>query len=178
MKYTKWNSLKNRPKYTNIATITFLISFIFIFMSSCKGQSKKEKENVGLLISDTTNKPQVNVKVNKQYDKNGKIVKYDSTYSYVYKGSSGGTIPLNNDSVFSNFKSYFNIHSPGMFDMQNKNIFFNDSLFKYDFFNDDYFQKRFELNQRLFGDFYKQLDSMKGDYLKRTYPDKKPKGDH
>ena len=175
MKNIKRNSNQDRLKKRNLLSLALLFSFIFIVMSSCKGQVKKEKENNSDLLTDAISKPQVNVNVNKHYDKNGNIIKYDSTYSYVYRGSSGKMMPLINDSVFNSFKSYFNIHSQGMFDNQNNSIFLNDSLFKYDFFNDDYFQKRFELNQKLFGAFYKQMDSLKGNYLRETYPGKTPR---
>jgi hypothetical protein len=176
MKTNSWNGPFEWPHKRKFLSITLVLSCIILVLS-CKGQvNEEEKESDISTISDTLKKPQVRVKVNKQYDKNGKIVSYDSTYSYVYKGGSSQTLPFNNDSVFSDFRSYFKLHSPALFDKHYDNIFFTDSLFKYDFFNEDYFQKRFDLNQQLFSNFYKQMDSLKGDYLKETYGNQKSKG--
>lgn len=149
--------------------------FLFIVLTSCNAQTHKEEvdqtEKIkGIGLVDSINKPKINVKVNKQYDKSGKMIKYDSTYSYVYSGKSGKNTRADNDSIFNQFRSYFNIHSSDLFDRQNQNVFFNDSLFKYDFFNDDYFQKRFELNKDMFSQFFWQMDSLKGSFLKDKYP--------
>ncbi|MDP1800719.1 MAG: hypothetical protein Q8L81_05175 [Bacteroidota bacterium] len=149
--------------------------FLFIVMVSCNAQTQKEQvdqtKNIkDIELVDSLNKPKIDVKVNKQYDKSGKMIKYDSTYSYVYSGENGINILADNDSIFNQFRSYFNIHSSDLFDKQNKSVFFNDSLFKYDFFNDDYFQKRFELNKDIFSRFFWQMDSLKGSFLKNTYP--------
>jgi hypothetical protein len=152
-----------------------LVSVPFIIFSGCNGQtpkgnnqlfaSKKDKE----AISDTLNKPQINVKVNKQYDDKGRIIKFDSTYSYFYS-SPGGSLQQSNDIVYSQFRSFFDQSYPDFFNHQNDNIFFNDSFFKYDFYNNDYFQKRFELNRKMFERMYQQMDSLKWNYLQDNYP--------
>ncbi|MBL7913338.1 MAG: hypothetical protein JNJ41_19905 [Bacteroidia bacterium] len=149
--------------------------FLFFVLTSCNAQTHKEQvgqtEKIkGTEQVDSLNKPKIDVKVNKQYDKNGKMIKYDSTYSYVYSGKSGKNMRADNDSIFNQFRSYFNINSSDLFEKHNQNIFFNDSLFKYDFFNDDYFQKRFELNKDMFSQFFWQMDSLKGSFLKDNYP--------
>jgi hypothetical protein len=153
-----------------------LVSFLFAFFSGCNGQTQKENasalsnKNKGEVAkTDTSNKPDINVKVNKQFDDKGNLIKYDSTYSYYYSGPKG-PLRSGNDSVYSGFRSFFEKNYPDVISRHNRNIFFNDSLFKYDFFNDDYFQKRFELNEKMFENIYQQMDSIKRDYLKRTYP--------
>lgn len=152
-----------------------LMSILFVVFSGCNGQTQKkpsEKINGGnenIIIADSTNRPRVSVKVNKQYDDKGNIIQFDSTYSYVYS-SPTGSMRLDNDSVFSNFRSFFEKNHPSLMDRNINNIFFNDSLFKYDFFNDDYFQKRFELNEKMFGSMYQQMDSIKKQYLRQNYP--------
>lgn len=135
-------------------------------MSGCNGQSEKkstlnpgDKKNA---LSDTLNKPDVRVKVNKTYDDKGHIVSYDSTYTY-------GFSKIGSDSIFNHFKLYFGKSSPELFEKYNNRIFFNDSLFKYDFFNDNFFEERFQLNQDLFGNFYHQLDSLKSSFLQENY---------
>lgn len=154
-----------------------LVSLLFVTFSSCNGQTQKANEQ---LLSDKNkessakeaaeNKPRVDVKVNKQYDDKGRIVKFDSTYSYFYS-SPKGSMKLGNDSVFNSFRSFFDKSYPDYMNRKNDNVFFNDSLFKYDFFNDNYFQKRFELNEKLFENMYQQMDSIKREFLKQNYPD-------
>lgn len=142
-------------------------SFLLIF-SSCQGQNQKENHSL-LQNKDSLSKPQVHIKVNKQYDNKGNIIRFDSTYSYAYS-SPKGEIKLSNDSVFKQFHTFFNTTHPNFFDNKNHNLFFNDSLFKYDFFNNDYFQKRFELNQKMFEQMFKEMDSIKQNYMQLNYP--------
>lgn len=153
-----------------------LVSLLFVVFSGCNGQTKKENsqlaetKKVTLLHEDSLAKPRIDVKVNRQYDDKGNIVKFDSTYSYFYS-SPKGSMHLGNDSVFSSFRSFFEKNYPNLMDSHTNSIFFNDSLFKYDFFNDDYFQKRFELNNKMFENMYKQMDSIKRGFMKQNYPD-------
>ncbi len=177
MENNKWHTPLKGYKTSKCLSLGFLLSFIFMF-TFCNGQDKKIKDNLAdksanneLILDDTLNKPKVNIKVNKQYDKNGNLIRFDSTYSYVYK-SNTDNFSLSNDSTFNKLKSYFNIPAPGMFE-HNNGMFMNDSLFTNNFFNEDYFRKQFELDQTLFADFYKQMDVLKKNYLRDSYPDKK-----
>ena len=146
--------------------------FIFLFCLgslACNGQKGNPKKDYITSHSDTTlSKPRVDIKVNKKYDARGNLISFDSTYSYFYL-SPQGKRSMNNDSLFQRFKlfnqEYFN-------KMQEKfnNTFLNDSLFKYDFFNPDYFRKRFELNMKRFDQEFKTMDSLKNNYLKHVYP--------
>jgi hypothetical protein len=79
-----------------------------------------------------TQRPDVNIRVNKHFDKDGNITSYDSTYSYQW--SSQGEGMVNIDSIFSQYENIFN--NQGFFRTQ-PNI--NDSLFGMNpsyFFND------------------------------------------
>jgi hypothetical protein len=152
-----------------------LVSLLFVVFSACNGQTQNgrsepaEPKKVTPLKADSLDQPRIDVKVNRQYDDKGNIVKFDSTYSYVYS-SPKGPMRSGNDSVFSSFRSFFEKRYPNLMDRRTNSIFFNDSLFKYDFFNDDYFQKRFELNNKMFEDLYQQMDSIKRGYMKQRYP--------
>jgi hypothetical protein len=159
--------------------ILYLLLPLLTF-TGCNGQTKKGeplavKPNNGIVSEDTLNKPKVNVKVNKQYDDKGNIVRYDSTYSYFYSSPGGKALNSSSDSVYSHFRSYFDKNYPDFLKPQYDNIFYNDSLFKYDFFNNDYFMKRFELNRKMFDNMYRQMDSLKNDYMYRNYPNGKTK---
>lgn len=154
-----------------------LLLLPLVIFSGCNGQTRKGSDqiltdkNKGLAVTaDTLTKPEVKIKVNKQYDDRGNIVKYDSTYSYFYSSPGGKILESSNDSVFNKFRNFFNTNYPDFLNPQYNSIFYNDSLFKYDFFNGDYFQKRFEMNRAIFDKIYKQMDSLKLDYLQHNYP--------
>jgi hypothetical protein len=115
-------------------------------------------------LSDTANKPKISYKVNKQVDKNGNIIKYDSTYSYIYKGIGGkGFSAINSDSLISNFNSYFNSNPFKLFN-ENNTLMFNNNLF----FNDEFFEKQMELNSNFLPNFLNRKDSTELFYLKNN----------
>ncbi|MCE3225617.1 MAG: hypothetical protein K0S32_168 [Bacteroidetes bacterium] len=166
--------LNLKIKVMKTKNLLILASSLFI-MSACEGQNTKRSlsekpESKSIPLTDSIKKePDVRVKVNKKYDDKGNIIRYDSTYSYVYS-SPGGTLHMSNDSIFNHFRSYFHKNHSAFMNPETDNIFFNDSLFKYDFFNEDYFFKRFQLNKGAFEDMFKQMDSLKNNYLEKNYP--------
>jgi hypothetical protein len=82
----------------------YLINLVFplVFFSSCRAQNN----------DTTTIKPKIDIKVNKEFDDNGNLKSYDSTYTYTYS-SQGNSFQINNG------------------------IFFNDSIFNNNFIFDD-----------------------------------------
>ena len=60
-----------------------------VTLSGCNGQKWKKE------IADTAkvNTPKTDIRVNKEYDENGNLIKYDSSYSYFYSNSK------NNDGI-------------------------------------------------------------------------------
>jgi hypothetical protein len=121
-----------------------------------KQYSSKEGEN-----------PKVNVKVNKKYDDKGNLIRYDSTYSYVYSSGGKDSVKESVDSVFKRFRSYYNENFSANMDKKLNELFWNDSLFKYDFMNKDFFSKRFELNEERMDTIFREMDSLKNEFLKK-----------
>ncbi len=63
-------------------TVKLLNITLMLLFSSCNAQTKKdEPKNQNELNS---NLPKKNISVNKEFEKNGNLIKYDSTYSYYY----------------------------------------------------------------------------------------------
>ncbi len=58
-------------------------------------------------MSDTTlilgNQPKEDIKVNKEYDENGYLIRYDSTYTYYYSNIEGDEIVADSIWFFVNF---------------------------------------------------------------------------
>ncbi|WP_373058594.1 hypothetical protein [Zunongwangia sp. H14] len=150
-------------------TKLFMLSLLFLSLSSCNAQEKKEKEN-GLITKKEEPKavPQGNWKVNKEFDENGNLISYDSTYVYSYSTVDGDTIANGNmDPMLQHFQQMFG--SRGMDEHSALfESFMNDSLNRtQDFFNNDFFSDEMSRN---FQQQVKQMDSLHQQFLKEHYP--------
>jgi hypothetical protein len=134
---------------------------ILMTLLSCKGQIN----NNGKQLKDSL--PQTNIKVNKEYDKNGNLIKYDSTYSTYYSSVKSNSILK--DSIFNNFKNQFN--KSYYFSNQPffKNFFFEDSLLMYDFYKKDFFYNRFKNNMEHMDSLFRGMDKMKNDFFSKQF---------
>jgi hypothetical protein len=97
--------------------------------------------------------------VNKEYDKNGNLIRYDSTYSAYYSNILNDSV--RGDSIFKNFKSQFN--QKYLFSQKPyfNDFFFQDSLLKYDFYKNAFFSNRFKNNMQQMDKLFLEMDSMK-----------------
>lgn len=141
----------------------------------CKGDGNVNKTSLSSFTKPDTVvlnqfKPKYDFRVNKKYDDKGNLVEMDSSYSYFYS-SRGVQDSLLMDSLFERLRVPLLKNYNQLFEDKTDRIFFNDSLFKYDFYNDDYFRKRFEMNFIQFQNMYRQMDSLKSEMLLQTYPD-------
>ena len=130
--------------------IGFLIILTLGFLMLTQNISGQKKGNP---TKSDNNKPKVDIKVNKQVDKNGNITSYDSTYSWSW--SSDGSIPEDIDSIFKSFHNEnFN------FSIFNDSLFFsmplgfnpsvlNDSIGNHEFYK-DFFDEDFGNIEKFF----------------------------
>ncbi len=131
----------------------FIISGLFV-----------SAQNIADSITVKNHKPQIKIEVNKIYDKNGNVIRYDSTYVWSYSNGNSKAFSVNPDSLLKRFKPYFDEHFSGVVaDSFNRNIF-NDSTMMFDFFNNDNF---FDQWQNELFDFKNQIEKM--DSLKRQF---------
>jgi hypothetical protein len=133
---------------------------------NASSQSRSEDKD----YMDTSSNPKVDVKVNRQYDTSGNLIRFDSTYSYFYESPGLKNARIRGDSVYSQFKNIYRGHLLDSMNSEINNIFFNDSLFKYDFFNEDYFSQRFMLNEKRFEQMFREMDSIKRNILSHEFP--------
>jgi hypothetical protein len=146
-----------------------IIAILLVLTAGCSRLKKEnDKRTEQLALSDTSNQPKTDIQVHKNYDDQGNLIQYDSTYSYFY--SSPGLNKISSDSVFKNFQMPLHPEYKNLFNDNMQDIFFNDSLFKYDFYNGDYFSQRYQLNMKKFENMFRQMDSLKSDWMQRTYP--------
>lgn len=152
-----------------------LLLVLLLFLSSChektRGQTSEEKNRTSSVNKDSLNKPKVNIKVNKHYDDKGNVIGFDSTYTSFYSNVQGDTARM--DSLMGSFDRYFKRDHSLFFDNQFNSLFFNDSTRYPDFFHDDFFMKRYELNDHYIRDMMSRMDSIKNHfYYERSKKEK------
>ncbi|WP_282125209.1 hypothetical protein [Marinifilum flexuosum] len=142
----------------NINKILFSIGILLLTFTAF-GQNTESK-----------NLPKKDLKVNKEYDEDGNLIRYDS--SYVYSWSSDSTKQFFNDSAFFNQMDMNRVHkrmqeqlsrffgSDSMRQKNNKHPFFSDDFFKDDFFGNDFF------DSKMFRRNFHQADSSRNDFFK------------
>lgn len=117
----------------------------------------------------TFNMPETSIKVNKEYDKDSNLVRYDSTYTYYYSGT---------DTVFSSnfldeFKRNFYLqHSYSLNPLLN-GPFINDSLFKSNFYKkeEDYFTEHVKKSIKEMMKVFDDMESLDKDVFSDKIPE-------
>ena len=114
-----------------------IAAMVSLLTVSCNGQTRNADKK-----TNDKNKPDVNIKVNRKYDKNGNVISYDSTYSSVYSNFKNDT--LKRDSIMRSFENGMNQKFSFSDDPFFKDFFFGDSVKGNDFFSRGFFSNRFK----------------------------------
>ncbi len=137
-------------------------------MVSCNGQNKN---NTNSESKNDANSPITEIKVNKEYDEEGNLVRFDSTYSSYY--SNIKTDDFARDSIFDNFRKQFHSLYPFSSKPFFDELFFEDSLLQYDFYRHDFFSERFRQNTRRMDRLFMEMDSVKNQFFWNQFPEDK-----
>ena len=112
---------------------------------SCNAQQneaekkEKEKENSETVVEQ----PKGSWKVDKEFDENGNLIRYDSIYSWSSNNDLAHLSSMEKDSILKSFQSKF-FQNFSHFENQGfEDVFSSDSLFSKHFFNDDFFGSNF-----------------------------------
>jgi hypothetical protein len=146
------------------STIAALIAGGLLVISCDKTKTHETagvKDSVAVAM-DSTHKPNIDIHVNKHYDKNGKIIGFDSTYTSYYSDIKGDTARMK--MLFKDFDNYFGKRHAPLFQNDFNRLFFKDSIFYPDFFHNDFFLKRYELNDPYMRRMMKEMDSVKNKF--------------
>lgn len=130
-------------------------------MMGCNGES----DHKNTLDAKDSIKPNSNIKVNKEFDKDGNLIRYDSAYSYYYSNIGNDSARL--DSVFNSFKKRFNQEYSFAEDPLFKSFFFEDSLLQYDFYKKDFFSNRYRNNMGHIDSLFREMDLMKNNFFRK-----------
>ncbi|APX99920.1 hypothetical protein [Lacinutrix venerupis] len=140
----------------------YILLLIIGFLSvSCNSQNddiknieKKEEDN------KTVNEPQGAWKVDKEFDENGNLIRYDSIYSWSSNNTYNNLSSSDRDSLIQYFKSNFFKNFSGFKNNGFDDVFSKDSLFSNYYFNDDFFKSDF-------GSDFMDIDKIRQQMVKR-----------
>jgi len=137
-----------------------------LIISGCytKGQVGAESRKRATTAGDSLKKPKVDITVNKHYDDKGNVIGFDSTYTSFYSNVEGDKLKM--DSLFRSFEGHFNLGKTSFTGRHFDSLFFNDSLRYPDFFHDDFFLRRYELNDPYLRDMMRSMDSLKNNFYR------------
>lgn len=152
-------------------TYITLLMAVLLSLNSCKGQEKKEDE-----IAKEGNKKELELpkgtwKVDKEFDENGNLIRYDSIYSWSSDDSLNDLANLNKDSLLSNFESKFYRRFSQFKNQGFEDIFEPDSLFSKQFFNDDFFESDFGEDFIELDKIHKRMLERQQRFLKKYHSD-------
>ena len=125
---------------------TFVILLMMsLLSSSCNGQKKDFVNNENKTHHEHAEKqPKGTWKVDKEFDEDGNLIRYDSIYSWSSSSNTYKTFnDLERDSLLKEFKSRF-FKQYSYFENDGfGNLFNPDSTFSNNHFNDDFFKSEF-----------------------------------
>jgi hypothetical protein len=153
-------------KPTRTAAWIFFITAALVLIScheNSSGQTEANKHK-SVAAQDSLSKPRVSINVNRRYDDKGNLIGVDSTYSSFYSNIEGDTSRM--DSLMSSFDRFFDQHHAWDFNHRFNTLFFNDSLRYPDFFHNDFFMKRYELNDPFIRSMMQRMDSIKNEFYR------------
>ena len=116
------------------------------------------------------NQPKEDIKVNKEYDENGNLIRYDSTYTYYYSNIEGDEIAA--DSIFNNFRNMFEDNYSFSTMPYFNDLFSEDGLLKYDFYKNDFFHERFMNNMQQMERLFWEMDSIENKFFMEQFSEK------
>ena len=149
----------------------YVLFLMPLFVISCNGQVEKKAESESDIKENESIKPQTDIRVNKEYDEAGNLTRYDSAYVWSYSNFQGDSMLIDIDSVMSKFYPFLNSRQQFYFPGFGDKMFYNDSLFYYDFLNHDYFMKRWENSMERMNKMMWEMDSIKSQFFDEYYPD-------
>lgn len=176
-----WGELSARQGATDQSKVQFFTTGSFgiamvvlvILLSSCHEKTNGQSAELKKYQTDSLPKPKVDIKVNRRYDEKGNMIGFDSTYTSYYSNVGGDTAQM--DSLMGSFDRYFRQDHSSFFRNQFDPLFFNDSTRYPDFFHDDFFMRRYELNDSYMRGMMQRMDSIKNNFYKEhREAEKKP----
>ncbi|WP_417237697.1 hypothetical protein [Bizionia sp.] len=151
-----------------------LLFMVGLLSISCNGQKNEQKTEIKESDGKLVEQPKGTWKVDKEFDENGNLIRYDSIYSWSSNGKFDNLSVSDKDSLMQSFKSRFFTNYSGFENEGFEAIFSQDSLFSKRFFNDDFFGSNFgndfmdidKLRQQMMARQKKFLEKYQSEFIK------------
>jgi len=142
-----------------------LLFMVGLLSVSCKGQENK---------TNIVEEPKGTWKVDKEFDENGNLIRYDSIYSWSSNDKFDNLSFSDKDSLMQSLKLRFFSNYSGFENQGFEDVFSQDSLFSKHFFNDDFFGSNFgndfmdidKLRQQMIARQKKFLEKYQSEFIK------------
>ncbi|RAJ09054.1 membrane lipoprotein lipid attachment site-containing protein [Arenibacter echinorum] len=136
-----------------------------LMLAACQAQDDRSKSKVELVDKNTdsitVDKPKISWKVNKKYDEEGKVVGYDSIYSYSYSNINNLPKQMNLDSIIGSMKFFPHGKISSLMEDQNLGQFMDmDSLMNGSQYFNDFFESQRNNNFSDIRKLFQQMDSL------------------
>ncbi len=151
-----------------------LLCMLGLLSISCNGQQNEQKTETIDNDQKLVEQPNGTWKVDKEFDENGNLIRYDSIYSWSSNGKFDNLSLSDKDSLMQSFKSRFFKNYSGFENEGFEDVFSQDSLFSKRFFNDDFFGSDFgndfmdidKLRQQIIARQRKFLEKYQSEFIK------------
>jgi hypothetical protein len=151
-----------------------LLFMVGLLSISCNGQKNEQKIETKESDEKLVEQPNGTWKVDKEFDENGNLIRYDSIYSWSSESKFDNLTSTNRDSLMQSFKSRFFTNFSGFENQGFEDVFSQDSLFSKRFFNDDFFGSNFgndfmdieKLRQQMLARQKKFLEKYQSEFIK------------
>ena len=136
----------------------------------CNAQESKKEEELTKnedSVAEIGEQPKGTWKVDKEFDENGNLIRYDSIYSWSSQSELGELSLLDRDSILQSMQSKF-YRNFSRFNNQGFNdVFSSDSLFTHRFFDDDFFTSEFGEDFMDIDKMHKRMEAIQKEFLEK-----------
>ncbi len=157
-----------------------ILSMAAILNLGCNAQENKKEENFQKDKDRIAHRkpPKGTWKVDKEFDEDGNLIRYDSIYSWSSTDDLDELAQKNPDSLLQSFRSRFYRNFSGIDDQRFGDLFADDSLFTKRFFDDDFFDSKFGEDFMDIDRIRKRMETMQQKFLERYRSEfEKPEND-
>lgn len=146
-----------------------ILSMAAILNLNCNAQDNKKEANLQKEKDSIaqTEPLKGTWKVDKEFDEDGNLIRYDSIYSWSSTDDHDELAQKNPDSLLQSFQSKFYRNFSKIDDQRFGSLFSDDSLFTKHFFDDDFFESQFGEDFMDIDRIRKRMETMQQQFLER-----------
>ena len=144
-----------------------ILSMVAILNLSCNAQENKKEATLQKDSIAQVEPPKGTWKVDKEFDENGNLIRYDSIYSWSSTDNLGELAQRNPDSLLQSFRSKFYRNFSHIDNQRFGDLFSDDSLFTKKFFDNDFFDSDFGEDFMDIDRIRKRMETMQQRFLER-----------